>query len=152
MQPLMCDNGVSSMRCDCTVASELVWDGASTATAIGRQGQSLRIGDEWSPEILFSLGVESDLMTTFLRMAREASLVVRAYVSAGHLIALPDEGRRLVVSVCIVVDSATAEVMADDIWQEARRTAGTAAMLGSQLTVEASIMVVAAEVRHPWPA
>jgi hypothetical protein len=141
----MCDRGARSTRCACTVASELIWDGATAATAIGRQGQSLRLGDEWTPEILFSLGVESDLMRTFLRLADEASLVVRAYLSAGHLIALQSEERRLVISVCIVVDSAAAEGIAEDLWRDARQTAGTAAMLGRGLTVEASITVVGAD-------
>jgi hypothetical protein len=84
-------------------------------------------------------------MRTFLRLADEASLDVRAYLSAGHLIALQNDERRLVISVCIVVDSAAAGGIAEDLWRDARQTAGTAAMLGPGLTVEASITVVGAD-------
>lgn len=143
-RPLVCDLGASSTRCTCTVHTELVWDGANTATAITQNGQSLSVGDDWTPEVLFSLGVESSLMTTFLRLANEASLPVLAYVSAGQLVALEDDGCRLIVSVCIVVENSAAEVIAEEIWQEARGTAPLAAMLSSQLNVEAAVTVVGA--------
>jgi hypothetical protein len=120
------------------------------ATAVGRRGQSLSVGDDWSPEALLSLGAESDLMTTFIGLANEASLQVLGYVSAGQFVDVADEGRRLAISVCIVVGSAADEAMAEETWSDARTNARLAGMLGSQVTVEAAIMVVGAEAALLW--
>ena len=140
-----------SARCECRTATELIWEGGNTATAIGKQGQSLCIGDEWRPDALFALAVESDLMQTFVSLLRDASVEVLGYVSAGELVDLEVE-QHLFISVCVVVETAPLAALAEGAWQEACDVAPLARVLGSRLHAKASVTHVSGDTDGRWHA
>lgn len=124
--------------------TELVWSGAERATAVGANGQLLQLGEDWSAASLFALAVESDLMSTFVRLAHDAALPLLGYVSASSVDAT-EKRPRLSVSVCLVIADGAFVAAARELWRSTCATAPIAALLEGQLTTELAINVIGSE-------
>ncbi len=98
-----------SSACGDPRVTELVWDVDACGTCAGNEGATIRTGDDgdWRPEQLLALSLESDLMSGFIRLARQRGLRVLGYVSAAHFHprAAGRARSHLCVHPCIVVGS-----------------------------------------------
>ncbi len=109
--------------CGAPRVTELVWDIDACGTCTGVEGATIRTGPtgEWEPDQLLALGLESDLMVTFLRLARQRGLQILGYVSAAHFHRADRPGRtpRVCVHPCVVVGSTTDAAHARGVMAEA---------------------------------
>ena len=126
--------------------TELVWDIDASGTCTGSDGATIRTGEggDWDSEQLLALALESDLMESFLRLARQRGLAVLGYVSAAHFHPADRTGNpaRLCVHPCVVVGSAAAAKFARGLMAEAYARWDLARLLRERPRLEFDVTTV----------
>jgi hypothetical protein len=81
-------------------------------------------------------------MTTFLRLAMDAGVLVEGYVSSARLRERPDRPPELGLAPCVVVSSEADRMRIERLWDDAIQRSLTLRLLGSHLHVEPAVRVV----------
>jgi len=131
----------SSDECHCSL--ELVWDEDLNATAVTEGGEPIRVGPaaRLSPQHLLALAASSCLMTTLLRLAREAGIDVEGYVSSARLRETAGEPPEVALAPCVVVESDEDRERIEELWPQALELSPTVLLLGTHLQVEPTVRV-----------
>lgn len=117
--------------------AELIWNREHVGTVTSPGGHELRVGpnDEWSPERLFSIALQSALMETFLALAEEFDLHVVGYLSSGRLEdGRESDGARFVLQPCVVVLEESDQRLAESLLARAAAT-HPCGLLGDRLVL-----------------
>ena len=126
--------------------TQLIWDCECAGTAQAQSGSCLKIGPQtdWSAERLLVAAAESDLMSVFMRLAREAGLEVLGYISAAESdLHAEAAGRpRVVVRPCIVVGREEDRARVGRLVAQTGDHSPIARALGDTLQFQAEVVVV----------
>ena len=118
---------------------ELIWERAGLAVASNPAGHELCVGKdgEWEADRLFSLAMQSALMSSFVERAERAGLHLLGYVSSGNLRSAraSDRDRELVLAPCVVVESEAEREVAWSILQQAAADSHLCRLLGEGLVL-----------------
>jgi len=125
---------------------QVVWDRDCRCTAQARSGDTIDVGPgaRWSPEQLFVAGVESSLMSVFLRLAQDAGVEILGYVSAAEsTLDLNALRPSIVVRPCIVVDSEEDRRRVLRLLSNVAEASPIARALGSAVSIDAEVVAFA---------
>jgi hypothetical protein len=127
-------------ECPC----DLIWDRAGLAIASNPAGHELRVGEggEWEADRLFSLALQSALMSSFVERAERAGIHLLGYLSSGNLrpAAAGDRDRELVLAPCVVVEAESEREAAWSILHQAAADSHLCRLLGEALVLTPHIV------------
>ncbi len=126
--------------------TELVWDIDACGTCTGSEGITIRAGEDgdWQPEQLLALAFESELMSGFMRLARQRGLEVLGYVSAAQY-RQGEAGTprpRLCIHPCVVVGSRSDAERARGLMAEAYARCELAGLLRDRPRLELEVTTI----------
>jgi hypothetical protein len=127
-------------ECPC----ELIWERADLAIASNPAGHELRVGGsgEWEADRLFSLALQSALMSSFVARAERAGIHLLGYMSSGNLrpAGAGGQDRELVLAPCVVVEAEAEREAAWSILHQAAADSHLCRLLGEGLVLTPHIV------------
>jgi uncharacterized OsmC-like protein len=121
---------------------ELIWDAASTGTAMTSAGASITIGDaaDFSPEDLVAAAAAGCLMRTFLKLADTAGVPVFSYAAASQVESSESASSSHVLVRCSVVSSGdVSEAQLRRLLREATDASPVCRMLAGRVVCQADV-------------
>lgn len=134
-------------ECPC----DLIWDRAGLAIATNPTGVELWVGrsGEWEADHLFSLAMQSSLMSSFVELAERAGLHLLGYMSSGSLrpAGPGGEDREVVLAPCVVVELEAEREPAWSILHQAAAESHLCRLLGERLVLTPHIVATSLSPR-----